>query len=263
MFVPADVKARVAAKVDECIEIANKSFKRTFTTPTIKYEVRGRVGGIARVTQNIIDFNSVLLMENLDHFIDSTVPHEVAHIIDHVVYGFQHNGRKAIHHGRTWKMIMRIFGVDPNRCHTYDVTNAAVKNKAKFHYVCKTCKRDIFVSSVIHNKIRRGQHRYCVRCGHVNGTLVFKQAVGKVTWQVARDKVAAQNQQIQQQVTVNPPAPTNMYTSKKAGAIQLYKDIVLKGHGKDVFIQRCIDVLGMTKAGATTYFYTCKKEETT
>lgn len=48
--------------------------------------------------------------------------------------------------------------------------------------------------------------------------------------------------------------------SKKEQALQIYRDLAGKGHGKDMTIQRFMDVLGMSKAGATTYFYTCKKE---
>lgn len=48
--------------------------------------------------------------------------------------------------------------------------------------------------------------------------------------------------------------------SKKEQAMQIYRDLILKGHGRKIFVHRCIDVLGMTKAGAMTYFYMCKRE---
>lgn len=61
------------------------------------------------------------------------------------------------------------------------------------------------------------------------------------------------------------PAPKRKRRSsgkatKKEQAMTLYRDLVEKGHGKDVFIQRLQDVLGMTPAGATTYYYNCKRE---
>jgi len=33
-----------------------------------------------------------------------------------------------------------------------------------------------------------------------------------------------------------------------------------KGHGKEATIQRIVDVLGMSPAGAQTYFYNAKRE---
>lgn len=48
--------------------------------------------------------------------------------------------------------------------------------------------------------------------------------------------------------------------TKKEQALILVRDTWGKGHGKDVAIQRIIDVLGMSKAGATTYFYAAKKQ---
>jgi hypothetical protein len=48
--------------------------------------------------------------------------------------------------------------------------------------------------------------------------------------------------------------------TKKEQALILVRDIYGKGHGKDMAIQRIQDVLGMSKAGATTYFYNAKKE---
>lgn len=61
------------------------------------------------------------------------------------------------------------------------------------------------------------------------------------------------------------PKKTRAKRSRNGGptkfeqALVIYNDLAGKGHGKDVTIQRFMDVLGMTVAGATTYFYNCKK----
>lgn len=49
--------------------------------------------------------------------------------------------------------------------------------------------------------------------------------------------------------------------TKKELALQLYRDLAGKGHGKAVTVQRFQDVLGMSLAGATTYYYNCKRLE--
>ena len=43
-------------------------------------------------------------------------------------------------------------------------------------------------------------------------------------------------------------------------ALVIYQDLAGKGHGRKMTIQRFIDVLGMTKAGASTYYYNCQKK---
>ncbi|RLC84248.1 MAG: hypothetical protein DRI37_09270 [Chloroflexi bacterium] len=47
--------------------------------------------------------------------------------------------------------------------------------------------------------------------------------------------------------------------SKKEQAMIIYNDVFGRGHGKKITIQRFMDVLGMSKAGASTYFYNCAK----
>lgn len=192
MFVPAAVKARVEAKIAECLATANKHYKPSlpFKTPTIKYEVRGTVGGYAIPLDWKVDFNSVFLMENLDHFIDNTVPHEVAHLIDYAVHGVQRigYGYKRSSHGGTWKSIMYLFGCDPSRCHQYDTRNAQVKKKTKYHYICQGCKKDIFMGPVRHKK-----HKITGGYFHCRGSLlVYQKPMGQVTYSEARDSIAAQ-----------------------------------------------------------------------
>jgi SprT protein len=190
MFVTPQVKARVEKVVAECVQKANKHFGRQYRIPRIEYTVRGRVGGYAR-GEGLVNFNPVLLMENIESYMTDTVPHEVAHCIDSANGDNQLsswemmarlNGRRIKRqiHGDSWKRIMRMFGCDPERCHNYDVKNAAVKNKAKFEYLCQTCKKSFLVSSVLHNRMQRGQERWCRACGRGRGTLVFAQGLGKV-----------------------------------------------------------------------------------
>lgn len=163
--VPTNIHDRVQAEVDRCINIAYQRYGDRIKSPKIQYKVRGRVAGKAMYSQNIVDFNATLLMENLDDFIGDTVPHEVAHIIDFQVNGIQMSGSKRIHHGRTWKNIMRMLGVDPLRCHSYDVSNSTVRRKAKFDYKCSYCGHILEVGPTVHRKLQRGEHRWHRGCG--------------------------------------------------------------------------------------------------
>jgi predicted SprT family Zn-dependent metalloprotease len=144
MRVTNKVKADVTRKLKACIAIADKKYGRKFAMPTVKYTKRGTTAGTANDSTYTINLNPVILMENLDTFIERTVVHEFAHLVDGIVNphtretsvvmtrrGYRRTKRDV--HGPSWKAIMRLFGAEPSRCHSYDVTNARVKNKGPRH----------------------------------------------------------------------------------------------------------------------------------
>jgi len=61
-------------------------------------------------------------------------------------------------------------------------------------------------------------------------------------------------------VTVVRAAKAAKPGSKREKALIIVRDLFGKGHGKEMTVQRLIDVLGMSPAGAQTYFYNAKKE---
>src|SRR3546814_1296313 len=80
-----------------------------------------------------VQLNSVRYQENIQDYLDDTIPHEVAHLITYVLHG-----REAKAHGNEWQSLMRALGVRPDRCHSYDTTNSAVA-KAVYKFKCD-CK---------------------------------------------------------------------------------------------------------------------------
>lgn len=199
MYVTPQVKERVAKKVNECVNKANLYFGRTYTIPPIHYDVRGTNGGYHQ--SGAVHFNPTLLMENVEIFMERTVPHEVAHHIDtlngdnarpvrdvnrvfnDVMSGRRPRRAKRSIHGPSWEKICRIFGMtDIERCHKYDVSNAQVKIKNKFEYKCGGCSQAIFMSSVRHNKFRQGRSTYwCSKCGRDRGSLTLVRNLGQKT----------------------------------------------------------------------------------
>jgi SprT protein len=139
MRVTNEVKAKVEAKIQECINIANNRYNRTFAFPIVTYVKRGTTAGTACDSTYTIDLNPILLMENLDTFIERTVVHEFAHLVDGIMNPETRTrtwGRsKRDIHGRTWKNIMLAFGVEPSRCHSYDVSNARTKKRSVAQHV--------------------------------------------------------------------------------------------------------------------------------
>lgn len=145
-------------KVRETFAKANAIFGREFRASSVRFDLRGRVAGQALCISNVIRLNEILMNENREDFIAQTIPHEVAHIIAHQLYGSR---IKA--HGVEWQGIMRRLGLKPTRCHNYDTTSVARQTR-KFSYFC-ACQ-EIKVGPKIHANIQNGRKQYkCRKCG--------------------------------------------------------------------------------------------------
>lgn len=192
MFVPVDTRARVEAKIREGLSRAEKHYGRKFAMPTIDYKLRGRTAGTATGQTNHLSFNAVLLMENLDDFIDdNTVPHELAHLIDYVVNPHNHDsntqwtGRgyrrtKRNVHGADFKYIMEtVLGTSQSeRCHSYDTSNSKV-SKTMYLYKCTCgCEETALFSGKSHKAVLRGTATYWKRePQHRRSPMVFVRVV--------------------------------------------------------------------------------------
>lgn len=157
-IVSAALKARVTAKIAECI----KKSGVTMPMPTIKYDINSaRLGGQANYSKHLIRVNPVFLNAYTDHYIDQTVTHEAAHLIARAKYG-----RMIDAHGPEWKQVMRDLGVRPDRCHSYKVPEGVKvgKNVTKHACNCERCGYKTEVGSKVANKITAGavyRHRGC------------------------------------------------------------------------------------------------------
>ena len=152
-----DIQNRVNAKVVEVYTKAQVVFNKNFTIPTIEYCDMGKTAGRAWSSKNLIQLSPTLLTENTEHFLKSTVPHEISHLLTRTLFV------KATSHGRHWKHVMIKLGVNPNRCHTYDVSNVVnLRNVKKYNYSCK-CQTHV-VSKTIHNRVVSGKIYRCKRC---------------------------------------------------------------------------------------------------
>jgi len=147
-------------RIFELTSIANKKLNRNFPIPSINFDLTGTKGGEAWYKKNLIKLNNQLLQQNFDHYMNQTIPHELAHLMVHSMYG--HHAKA---HGAEWKSIMtNIFNVKANRCHNMDTSNVKRKNTKKFGYSCKCGINHHLVGKTVHNKIIRGQIRSCRSC---------------------------------------------------------------------------------------------------
>jgi len=160
MNIPSEIHQRVVAKIKQCADLVFANTGKVIN-PRLSYDLRGTVAGRGGISsgEQIVKINPVLLMENVEEMIQQTVPHEVAHVAQYVVYG---TGRHNKPHGIYWERMMRLFGCDPRRCHSYDVTNARVRRVGRVEYVC-ACQTHT-VSLTIINRIAAGRKYVCKSC---------------------------------------------------------------------------------------------------
>lgn len=177
------MKQRILDKVEEAFLKAEKFYNRKFSRPDqIIFKMKGTTAGTCNYTLKYLTFQLAMAEQEGNRYINDTPAHEVAHWIDRELYGFKRTPRgKIIRHGRTWKYIMMyVMDQDPERCHSFDVKNFKRKvTRQKFEYSC-TGGHNLMVSSVCHNRITNGTHRYKCKCG---GRITLK--VSSVEEQVA------------------------------------------------------------------------------
>lgn len=167
----SEMKSVVSKRVKEVVDIANNALSEIKNTqkmdiPTISYNLKGRTAGLAFINANKIKLNEVLLTENFDHFLDDTIPHEIAHLVVQHFYGRQKQA-----HGRVWKNVMfNIFNLNPKRCHSLDTSNSIGRNCRKFEYKCE-CDTHHMISAVRHNRIAKGRQSF--RCNRCKSTIKF------------------------------------------------------------------------------------------
>jgi len=240
MSLSKEIKDCVEEKISDCLTIAQKHFKQMFAYPTIVYKNKGTIGGTANVTSWTVTFNSILLKENVDDFIATTVPHEIAHLITYAVYGY--NRRLVKPHGHQWKFVMRVLGVSPDRCHDYDTTNVQKKIKNKFAYKCN-CERPLFVGPVVHRNIQRDMIYKCRRC---KSPLSYIKPMGQVSYSHAREQFSKTT------------TKQSRVGTKVEQAQQLVRANISRT--REQVIDILMHELNMSRAGATTYFYNARKQ---
>lgn len=145
LFTPA-LHAKIERRVRECLDIATKQWpqhKAKFQDAvTIRYDVKNRFGGLAISGGSedwTIRLNLILCFENEEHFIKQTVGHEVAHLVNHVVHGFtkqvEEKGKmvtkKVRSHGKEWRHVMTVLGLEPKIYHTYDCSSIQTKPRRR------------------------------------------------------------------------------------------------------------------------------------
>lgn len=238
-----DLKQRVLDKVNECASQIEKLYGIKMPEIKIRFDINSaRVAGLARLRLNEVRFNPHFLEKYAEAFIARTVPHEVAHLGVHQVWSQKsHFGnRHPAPHGLEWKTMMRRLGADPSRCHDYVADVNIGRKKASFHYTCTVCSKNYTVGPKIHNNMQLGIRKYRCQCG---GPIEFVNTLKPAVPSVAQTR------------STQPKAPAA--GSKLGRCYEWFKSYV--NADKELVIAVFRNEVGMTRAGATTYYYQCRK----
>jgi len=160
-----DVVAIAAAELARCYVRAEKRYKRAFAMPEVRFDLRGAGAGKAYSRFNLIRLNPALLARGNRRDVIETAAHEAAHLITHSL----HAPRALRPHGSAWREVMRALGRTPQRTHSLN-TEGLVRHRRRYPYTC-ACAADGSatheLSSVRHQRVRRGGWYSCRRCGTV------------------------------------------------------------------------------------------------
>ena len=174
------IKSWVEEEVLNYIVKINQFSNDDFEIPCILYTLTSCVAGRASYYNYTINFNLILLKENIPSF-SQTIGHEIAHLLAKKMYQNNPIYGSLTSHGRYWKDAMAILRLSPKRCHDYDTSNIISKKvqQRKWLYSCN-CSQHV-VSTTIHNKIQK--HAPSYSCRYCRNKLQFiKQS--KMKWEL-------------------------------------------------------------------------------
>lgn len=159
----SDARKAIEQKYNECYEIA-KAKGYDLPKINIEWNLRGTVAGMFCWQGNRMFFrvNEELAKANLDDYLKQTIPHEFSHYIVRARYENFGYGIKP--HGWEWKKIMlKVFGLEPHRCHKYDVS-AVKQNRRHYVYVC-ACNKKYPLGAKRHRNLLMNPKKYfCPKC---------------------------------------------------------------------------------------------------
>jgi len=157
----SELRRRAVARSHELLRRAEQGFACRMPVPAFRFDLRGRAAGQARIAPgrtSELRYNVDLLLAHPAEFLAQTVPHEVAHLVAYQVFG-----RAIRPHGREWRSVMELFGVPARRCHDYPMEDLPTRRLKRYAYHCACSTHAL--SSIRHNRWRRGQRYVCRTCG--------------------------------------------------------------------------------------------------
>lgn len=215
-----------------------------------------------------IQIHGGLLDEHGDQFVKEIVGHEYAHAVA------QRNWKQCQGHGPVWKRIMNEFGLVPERCHKYEVSQY---KKKRSNIIVLACAKKSF--TVTEKRLMRSLSMKCPCCK------TSLAVVGRETQvddnDIERVRAASdfsdRNLVVATRTQVLGGRPVSFPTTRAASTPSRSTDRITGGTKKfraesivramhqagisepAAYVNRLANELNMGIAGARTYYYNAKK----
>ena len=153
-----NTRQAIIDKVNEVVALARVKFPNyTHPAPAVTFYNAGTSAGKAKGVYQV-SFNLSVFEQDLQRFLDTTVPHEIAHTVCFAL-GIDRG------HGRNWKAVCLALGGDGKRC--FDGAQLTIVNarSVKVYRHIATCGLVLDVSSTIHKRVMAGQVRTVRKTG--------------------------------------------------------------------------------------------------
>ena len=264
-------QAQIKAKVKECMALANElyDFDLKYNELDITFKSKGQAAASAWSRGHRYDapcdrqyglkFSTESASLDSDEMLNDTVPHEVAHLV------CMYSPRYGDNHDSGWKRVCRALGGTGKRTHSQVLTKGSYKKQ----YLYRTPSGQEFkFGAKRHRTVQRGGSYTSRRGRETINSSCFVRIISsdehrrEHTKQVNEYRANAGSPQIPTSSPKRPtrkPArrtPTTGSLSKKQQAMMIYKAET----DKSTIISRFMSELSMTAAGASTYFYNCRRE---
>lgn len=129
------------------------------------------IAGRCCPSKKVIQLHNELLKPGREDDRDTTLLHEIAHLLVDFFWG-RILSRKPSAHGKEWKYVTKLIGGTPARCHKFEYFNELKKAKANHKYVCMDCGWECFTTRKLKN-IDRRHHKGCQHKEN-HGHLIYK-----------------------------------------------------------------------------------------
>lgn len=165
-----EMEELVDLRLQLLVREATGIFGEEVKMPSVRLDLYGTTAGMAIPLKWHLRINPVLMRDNVDDFLDNTIPHELSHLIAHQLYG-----DKIRPHGREWRSVMRALGCEPSTYHSMDVLMSYLhKYGEAYLYRCDCSEHPL--KPMQHEEIIKGRAMSCKAC---NSDLVFEERVDR------------------------------------------------------------------------------------
>ena len=158
----------VCHKVADTLEILRRKTQIDIPSPMVDIKRLGTTEGRAHADLKL-EINPDYFSKYKEEMIRQIIPHEVCHNAAYHIYTRLQRVRIK-GHGREWANLMRMVGLQPDRCHNFDVSEAKLRQTKKYTTICDGCGAKYNIGAARYNKMGEAARKYngnlyrCSRC---------------------------------------------------------------------------------------------------